>query len=277
LVWFFFLKHFHHSYRRLLVTFGVLFFLSIIAKNRAYYIFVPTDATLMLWDYVFYAFSCPLIVVFFFPIFFCYLISDIYKIDFTDASIAVTLLRSGSRFCYYSSKAIVIILSANIFFVGFFCILILVAVIFRMPVEGEHYFPMVRLSNEVDQNIADLLIIQHGLSILYLVAIGLFVTVLSLIFSKISYAYLVVLFLAGQGYNAVMYNMSLLPYSIFAFSVRSHHYPFLMAMVEDGDYSIKNLVNYTTSYVILVLAVAALSIFAIGWHQFRKKTIATEE
>ena len=151
------------------------------------------------------------------------------------------------------------------------------AVIFRMPVEGEHYFPMVRLSNEVDQNIADLLIIQHGLSILYLVAIGLFVTVLSLIFSKISYAYLVVLFLAGQGYNAVMYNMSLLPYSIFAFSVRSHHYPFLMAMVEDGDYSIKNLVNYTTSYVILVLAVAALSIFAIGWHQFRKKTIATEE
>ena len=112
---------------------------------------------------------------------------------------------------------------------------------------------------------------------MHLTAVGLFAAVLSLIFNKVSYAYLGVLFLAGQGYNAVMFNMSLLPYSVFAFNMRSHHYPFLTTMVENGDYIIKNLTNYTTSYVILILAVAVLFLFLAGWHQFRKKIITVEE
>ncbi len=277
MIWFFLTKYFYDSYKKWPVVFGLLFVLSVIARDRASHLFVPANGTLMLWDYVFYAFSYPLIVTFFTPLFYCYLISDIFKMDFTDASIAVTLLRSGSRFRYYSSKAVVIIIAANIFFVGFFCILMLVAAIFRLPVQGEHYFPLVRLSIEGGQNIASLLTIQHGLSILHLTTIGFFAAVLSLIFNKVSYAYLGVLFLAGLGYNAVMYNMSLLPYSVFAFNVRSHHYPFLRGMVENGDYVITNLTSYTTSYVILVLVVALLFLFLTGWHQFRKKTIAVEE
>jgi hypothetical protein len=265
-------QYFYLNYKKWLYTLVMLFFLCIGLKYLSPETFLPTGAKLNLWDYVFSSLSYPLAILLVIPISYCYLIGDIFTRDFEGGYIEFFLSRISNRVTYFISKATIIFITSNLFFVCYLTNLFIVSLIYKLPFSGKCYYEVVTCSIKEGNHIIATLAIQYELFIITLCTLGLFILIISMIFNNSVYGFIGVIILVLQGHDAVFNNNSRVFFSPIAQGILALHSPFCFYVISGKSDLVlrKFTINYSLKYLKLML----LLFLAIGCFRIRNMNIS---
>lgn len=270
------IKHyFCLNYKKWLYAFVLLFILGLLVKHIAPGVYLPSGTSLVFWDYLFIYFSFPTVMILVLPIIYCYLIGDIITRDYEGGYIEFFLTRISNRVTYFISKVAIIFITSNLLFLCCLVNIIIISFIYKLPFKGKYYYEVVKCSFKSGGNIITTLMIQYGLFIMTLSALGLFILIISLIFNKSVYSFIGVIILVLQGRNTVFNNPSKIFFSPIAQGILSLHSPFYFYGTS-GNLDI-NLKNFTVNYSMKYLWGILMLFFAIGCFRIRNMNISRKD
>lgn len=254
-------KYLFSNYKKFFISFIILCFSGVILK----YLLQDDGKISTLWDYVFSSFSYPLAIILIIPLVYFYLIGNIFISDYKECNIEFFLLRTSSKFKYFLSKIIIIVLTSNLFFFVFLGILIFIGIIFKFPLKGDYSSNILQCSLYYEENIFKLLFIQYALVTMLLNLIGICILVISLLTNNTIYSAILLILAIVNGRNAICDNNLNMIYSPIAQGVLSYHSPFyFFGLSKDINSS---LIRFTTSYSIKYLYLFFIIFFIIGWYR----------
>lgn len=255
-------QYFYHNYKKWIISCVVLFGIAIMLRYIVPSDFLPVGEKLILWDYVFSSLSYPFATVFIIPLIYYYLIADIITKDYEGGYITFLLSRMSDRISYFISKAMVILIISNLFFLCYLIILISIALMFRLPIEGTSYYEVIKLTLESDKSTFLILAIQYGLFVMLLNFLGILSISISLIFNKSVYSALALIVFIIQGHNAVFSDHSKLMFSPIAQGLLSFHSPFCFYR---NNVEVNGIIkNFTVTYSIKYLLFSIAILLIVG-------------
>lgn len=262
------------NYKKWFYTFAVLFILGILLKYIAPGDCIPKGAPLVFWDYLFIYFSYPLVMILVIPIIYCYLIGDIFTRDCEGGYIEFFLSRISNRITYFISKVAIVYITSNLLFLCCIVNIIIISFIYNLPFNGKNYYDVVIYSIKSGNNMITTLVIQYGLFVLTLSALGLFILTISLIFNNSFYSFIGVGLLVVQGDLAVFDDQSKMFFSPIAQGILAEHPPFLPYRTLTSGKLDLTFQSFTVIYSIKFLGLMLLLFFVIGCFKIRNMNIS---
>ncbi|MCR1167415.1 hypothetical protein NE169_19065 [Clostridium botulinum] len=262
--YFFIKQYFSLRWKRWLTIIPIIFFSAVLLKYLAPIDFLPANKTLILKDYMFESLSYPFYILFVAPLLYCHLIYDIATKDYEGGYITFIISRIENRVSYFISKILLIIITANIYFFMNLFVLIIVGLIFRLPLQGECYSPILKTSYKLGLNIYSIFLIQYGIYFIGLIAIGISVLVISLLFNNGIYSMIFIVMCFIQSREAFFNNHKNLKWSLIGQLALSKHYPFCFSDSQVDPSYLSYMIGYTAYYSIKFYIAISLIAFLVG-------------
>lgn len=262
--YFFIKQYFSLRWKRWLTIIPIIFFFAILLKYIAPLDFLPANKTLILKDYIFASLSYPFYILFIAPLLYSYLIYDIVTKDYEGGYITFIISRIENRVSYFISKILLIIITANIYFFMNLFILIIVGLIFRLPLHGDSYHEVLNISYKLGLNIYNIFLIQYGIYFIGLIAIGISLLVISLLFNNGIYSIIFIVMCFIQSQEAFFNNHKNLKWSLIGQLALSKHYPFCFSDSQVYPSYLSYMIGYTPYYSIKFYITISLIAFLVG-------------
>jgi len=266
-------SYFLKSKKKWLLTFLVMITISIVLKYNTG-VFLPKGKDLLVWDYIFFSFSEPIVFLLLAPFMFTYLIGDIFTYDLKYRYLELIMVRANKRFQYFVSKVLIIFISSNLFSLCFLMSLFTCSFIFKMQLEGNYYYDVTIISLEISNSIVHTLIIQYILFAMFLTALGTFILAISILFKSSVYGFIGLAIFLQNGHNAIFNNNNAMFYSPFAQAPLYYHSPFFSYLSSDNTSTLSKY--FTISYSLSYLYGMFLIFFLVGCIRFRKMNISSK-
>lgn len=264
-------QYFISHYKRWRNTFLILVVLGILLKYICPESFVPQGKPFILWDYIFSAFAEPIAVIVVIPILYCYLIADIITKDYEGGYITFLLSRIPNRTYYYISKIVVVLITSNLMVMIYMLALFIVAIVYRLPMQGHAYYITTKLVMESHGSIFSLLILQYGLFTMVLNALGIIILVLSLLFNNCVVPFIGTAILMVQGQNTIFADHTDSFYTLLVQNLLWMHTPFYYT---GNEVKWNKLQKFTVRYSIEFLLGISLVFLIIGFFKIRKMNLS---
>jgi hypothetical protein len=265
-------QYLSYSWKKWLASIFIIFILAVGLKYLVIVDFLPKYKTLIFKDYIFSSLSYPLYCICAVPLLYSYLVYDIVTRDYEGGYVSFIVSRIENRATYFISKFILIVLTANIFFFINSGILTITAMLFRLPFHGISYYPTLKFSTELGLNTGSIFLIQYSIYVIGLIAIGMIVLTISLLFNSGIYSIIAIVMLMIQGREAFFNDESILKWSPVSQLALSKHYPFYF--YNYGSYSNKNIESYTIHYSIIFYLIIIIIAFIVGFMRINRMNLS---